>query len=348
MAVASKAEISKKTITVLGAGSWGTALASVLARNGRSVRIWDIDSQVLEGFSSGQNTRYLPGIDLPPGITGYASLEEALTGADYCLIGVPSVAFAAVMTQIKPLITSHQGIICASKGLEPKTARFLHQVAEQILGQAERYAILSGPSFAREVAMGMPTAVTVAARNLSYALEVAEHFQNPHFCLYTTQDLIGVQLGAVVKNVLAVAVGISDGLALGANARAALITRGLAEMIHLGEALGASPATLMGLAGCGDVILTCTDNQSRNRRFGLALAEGLSEAEALQKIGQVVEALHNVEQLCQLARERDVTLPISEQVFNIIKHNIAPREALMKLFASAPQSESLANTVKLV
>lgn len=334
-----KERATKATIAVMGAGSWGTALASVLARNGHAVRVWDIDAQVLDEFSLGQNARYLPGVDLPKGMKGCHHLGEALEGARYCILGVPSHAFGAVLTQLKPLLKPSQGLICATKGLEPKTGRFLHTIAEETIGSDQPYAVLSGPSFAREVALGLPTAVTVAAKNLSYAFEVADCFRSPHFSIYTTEDLIGVQLGAVVKNVLAVAIGISDGLALGANARAALITRGLAEMMHLGETLGAKPYTLMGLAGCGDVILTCTDNQSRNRRFGLALAEGLSSAAALQKIGQVVEAVYNVEQLCQLAREHDVKLPISEQVFSIIKHNAAPREALTALFSNAPQGE---------
>lgn len=327
-------------IAVLGVGSWGTALASVLLRKGNDVRIWDIDKEVLADLENhSRNSKYLPDIQLPKGFKAYTDLKEALQGVGYILIAVPSHVFPTVIEKIKPILTEHQSIITATKGLEPKTGEFLNKVAEQILGPGINYAILSGPSFAKEVALGLPTAVTVASENLSFAIEVAHYFRDPNFALYTTQDVLGVQLGSVVKNVLAVAVGISDGLGFGANARAALITRGLAEMMRLGESLGVNKKTLMGLAGSGDIILTCTDNQSRNRRFGLALAEGLSEDLALKKIGQVVEAVYNVEQLCHLAEARGVSMPIAEQVFSIIKHGVNPQEAIKSLFAITPQQE---------
>jgi len=328
-------ESLESSVAVLGVGSWGTALASVLARNGHSVRIWDIDAEVLNELQNeGLNSKYLPGIQLPKGLQAYLHLKDALAGVRYILIAVPSHVFSNLIQQLKPLLTEKQSIITATKGLEPKTGEFLHQVVEQILGHTLPYAVLSGPSFAREVARGFPTAVSVASTNQQFALEVANYFRNRLFAVYTTQDVLGVQLGAVVKNVLAVAVGVSDGLGFGANARAALMTRGLAEMVTLGQSLGADQNTLMGLTGCGDIILTCTDNQSRNRRFGLALAEGLSEALALQKVGQVVEAVYNVRQLCHLAEAQGVVMPIAEQVFNIIKHGVNPKEALESLFAT--------------
>lgn len=332
----------QSSITVLGVGTWGTALAAVLARNGHNVRIWDINSEVLtELQNTGRNSQYLPDIQLPRGMQAYPDLKEALEGEGLrnILIAVPSHVFSNLLQKIKPLLTEEQAIITATKGLEPKTGEFLHQIAEKILGPTVPYAVLSGPSFAREVALGLPTAVTIASSNLPYALEIADYFRNPLFAVYTTQDVLGVQLGAVVKNVLAVAIGISDGLGFGANARAAIMTRGLAEMVMLGEALGANRNTLMGLAGCGDVILTCTDNQSRNRRFGLALGEGLSEELALKKIGQVVEGVYNVEQLCHMARAQGVGMPIAEHVFSIIKHGTDPQKALKSLFAITSQSE---------
>jgi glycerol-3-phosphate dehydrogenase (NAD(P)+) len=329
----------KPSAAILGVGSWGTALASVLAKKGQVVQVWDCDGAVLESIATKrQNTKYLPDTLLPEGIRCCNTLEEAIDSVRLIVLTVPSHAFGDILQQIKPLLSEKQGLVCATKGLA-KTGAFLNEVAEQVLGSERLYAVLSGPSFAREVAIGLPTAVTIASKNIEYAFEVANYFQSNTFATYTTQDVLGVQLGAIVKNVLAVAVGMSDGLQLGSNARAALITRGLAEMIHLGEELGAHRDTLMGLAGCGDVILTCTDNQSRNRRFGLALAEGLSEAQALEKIGQSVEAVYNVQQLCQLARERGVDLPISEQVFSIMKHGVSPREALTALFSNAPQGE---------
>ncbi len=328
------------SIAVLGVGSWGTALAALLRRKGHSVRIWDIDGPVLDELqASGRNSKYLPDIQLPLGLQAYHDLEEAIAGVRYVLIAVPSHVFSNLLRKLQPLLTKDQAIVAATKGLHPETGEFLHHVAEQILGVGLPYAVLSGPSFAREVALGLPTAVTAASTHFNFALEVAHYFRDPHFTVYTTQDVLGVQLGAVVKNVLAVAVGISDGLKFGANARAALMTRGLAEMLALGESLGADKKTLMGLAGCGDVILTCTDNQSRNRRFGLALAEGLSEALALKKIGQVVEAVYNVQQLCHLAETRGIVMPIAEQVFSIIKHGTDPKEALKALFAVTPQNE---------
>lgn len=332
--------LKQSPIAVLGVGSWGTALASVLQRKGHSVRIWDINGGVLDELQSlGLNSQYLPDIQLPLGMQACHHLKDALAGVSYILITVPSHVFPTVLHQIQPHLTEHQGIITATKGLDPKTGEFLHSIAEKVLGNAIPYAVLSGPSFAREVALGLPTAVAVASKDIEFAKTVAHFFAEPNFSVYTTQDVLGVQLGAVVKNVLAVAVGISDGIGFGANARAALMTRGLAEMMQLGVSLGAKEKTLMGLAGCGDIVLTCTDNQSRNRRFGLALAEGLSEAEALKKIGQVVEAVYNVEQLCHLAETRGIVMPIAEQVFNIIKHGVNPREALKSLFATAPRDE---------
>ena len=264
--------------------------------------------------------------------------DRAFEAADHILLVVPSHGFAEIIRQLKSKWSDNKSLIWATKGLDAKSGQFLHQVVEKELGNIP-YAVLSGPSFAHEVAKGLPTAVTIAAKDLAYAMNLAYTFSNNTFRVYVTQDVLGVQLGGVVKNVLAVAVGISDGLHLGANARAALITRGLAEMMRLGEALGAKRETLMGLAGCGDVILTCTDNQSRNRRFGLLLAEGMSEESALQKIGQVVEAVYNVEQLCQMANAEKIELPISEQVFRIVKQGLSPKEAVTTLFARTPKSE---------
>lgn len=338
----------KKHFLVLGAGSWGTALSIALAKNGHEICLWDRDSSVLQTIKDERcNTKYIPEVPLPSNISVEKDLFLALDRADHVLIVVPSHGFAEVVQALKSKWDGSKSLLWATKGLETSTGHFLHQVVERELGNIP-YAVLSGPSFAREVAMDLPTAVTIASKDFSYAMNLAYTFHSNTFRVYVTQDVLGVQLASVVKNVLAVAVGISDGLQLGANARAALITRGLAEMTRLGEALGAKPETFMGLAGCGDVILTCTDNQSRNRRFGLLLAEGMSEAAALQKIGQVVEAVYNVEQLCHLGNAKKVELPISEQVLRIMKQGVSPREAVMALFARPPKSESVANTVKVV
>lgn len=328
-----------KKFLVLGAGSWGTALAINLAKNGHQVCLWDRDISVLESIEKeGRNTKYIPDVVLPSNISCSKDLMQALKPADYVLVVVPSHGFKEVIQTLKTAWDPSKHLIWATKGLAD-SGDFLHQIVELAFGTDIPYAVLSGPSFAGEVARGLPAAVTIASKDFTYAMNLAYTFHNDNFRVYVSQDVLGVQLGGVVKNVLAVAVGISDGLQLGANARAALITRGLAEMMSLGEALGAKRETFMGLAGCGDVILTCTDNQSRNRRFGLALAEGLSESAALQKIGQVVEAVYNVEQLCRLAKAQQVELPISEQVFRIMKQGIPPREAVTALFARTPRSE---------
>lgn len=336
--------IKDSPIAILGAGSWGTALAIALAKNGQTVHLWDrVESLLTEISTSRRNERYLPGVSLPDNIVICTTLVAALEQVKDILLVVPSHGFAEALQGIKPFLTSAHRIAWATKGLEPETGHFLHQLAERELGVGRAYAVLSGPSFAKEVAIGLPTAVTIASRNQIFADDLGIRFSQDSFGIYTTDDIIGVQLGGVVKNVLAVAIGLSDGVQFGANARAALITRGLAEMMRLGEVLGARRETLMGLAGCGDVILTCTDNQSRNRRFGLALAEGLTEAEALKQIGQVVEAVYNVGQLCDLAKREQVELPIVEQVFRVMKQGVSAKEALKVLFRRAPERESLTN-----
>jgi len=331
--------LQNNAIAVLGAGSWGTALAIVLARKGQVVKLWDQDQSLLAEIARDrQNQRYIPGVDLPDNILVCRDVNQLFENTQDILMVVPSHAFSKALQGIKPFLTQQHRIVWATKGLDPN-GEFLHHVAERELGMDRPYAMLSGPSFAKEVAIGLPTAVMIASKNNQFKQDLVTRFHYGPFRVYTTDDLVGVQFSAVVKNVLAVAVGISDGIELGANARAALITRGLAEMMRLGEALGAKRDTLMGLAGCGDVILTCTDNQSRNRRFGLALAKGLNQEQALLEIGQVVEAVYNVEQLYRLAQKQGIDLPIAEQVFKIMKEGISPREALDSLLSRPPKSE---------
>jgi glycerol-3-phosphate dehydrogenase (NAD(P)+) len=327
-------------IAVLGAGSWGTALAITLAKNAQVVHLWDRDASLLKNLAEARsNVRYLKDAPFPASIRVCSTMAEALSDVQDILLVVPSHGFSGALSSLQSLLKPKHRIVWATKGLEPETGNFLDQVAERELGKERSYAVLSGPSFAKEVGVGLPTAVTIASRNPIFAEEISRRFSQDNFSVYTTDDLTGVQLGGVVKNVLAVAIGISDGVQFGANTRAALITRGLAEMMRLGEALGARRETLMGLAGCGDVILTCTDDQSRNRRFGLALAAGLTKEEALEQIGQVVEAVYNVEQLCRLAKMHRVDLPIVEQVFRVIQHEVSPKEAIKALFKRVPERE---------
>lgn len=324
---------TEKHIPVLGAGAWGSALAILLAKNGLKVRLWDKNQKLIQNMKeTGQNTAYFPDIHLPKNIHFCLSLDEAVEQGNDILIVVPSSGFKELLQNIKPFLNSHHRIIWATKGLDPETGDLLHNLIHTVLGKDSVMAVISGPSFAEEVAEGLPTAIMAGSETPSFLSDLKMYFNSPVFSLVTTNDLIGVQMGGIVKNIIAVAAGISDGLGFGSNMRAALITQGLAEMVSITKAMGGKEETIMGLAGCGDVILTCTDNQSRNRRFGLALAKGLTEAEAAKEIGQAVEARNTVVQIYRLAMEKHVKMPIAEQVYRIINQGVSPKEALLSLF----------------
>ncbi len=332
---------SPTTVAVLGAGSWGTALAVLLARNGVSAKLWDRDAEhVAHMVRDRSNQRYLPGIPLPDLIAPVAGLAGALAQTDFVLVVVPSAGFRAVLQQTRDQIGSSFNLIWASKGLEPGTGRFLHEVVTEELSDGVSMAALSGPSFATEVARGLPTAVTVASQDIGYAQRVAELFHCPQFRTYTSDDVIGVELGGSVKNVLAIAAGISDGLGYGSNARAALITRGLAEIMRLGTRLGGQRETFMGLTGVGDLVLTCTDDQSRNRRLGLALGRGVPLAKAVEQIGQAVEGLHTAKELDMLAKASQVDMPITEQVKRVLYDGEEPAAAVEALLSRDPKPEN--------
>ncbi len=334
--------VTRPAVTVLGAGSWGTALAMLLARNGRAVRLWDRDAGHVEALARAQsNERYLPGIPFPDGITPVAALDEALRSADFVLVVVPSAGFRDTLKKIAQAPEAPGNLVWASKGLEPGSGKFLHEVAAEELPGHAPHAALSGPSFALEVARGLPTAVTVASPEAGYAQRVADLFHCPAFRAYTTTDLVGVELGGSVKNVLAIAAGISDGLGYGANARAALITRGLAEIMRLGTRLGGQRETFMGLAGVGDLVLTCTDDQSRNRRLGLALGRGASLESAVAGIGQAIEGLETARELHALATRLDVDMPITAQVKAVLYDKEPPAAAVQALLARDPKPEQL-------
>ncbi|MEJ2060065.1 MAG: NAD(P)-dependent glycerol-3-phosphate dehydrogenase [Gammaproteobacteria bacterium] len=319
-------------IAVLGAGSWGTSLAVHLARNGHAVHLWDRKPEAVEAMSRTRtNARYLPNIEFPPTLTPTADLEAVCAACDDLLIAVPSKAFRGFLKTLQPHLRPTARLIWATKGLEVESGKFLHQVLEEELGVSRPYAVISGPSFAWEVACGLPTAITVAGGNAAFCREVATILHSETFRAYTSDDLIGVQLGGALKNVMAIAAGISDGLGFGANARAALVTRGLAEMVRLGDRLGARAETLMGLSGLGDLVLTCTDDQSRNRRLGLALGQGKALESALRDIGQAVEGAVTAKVVMRLAGGTEVELPISQQVFRVLYEGIAPRAAVSEL-----------------
>lgn len=328
-------------IAVLGAGSWGTALALQLTRVGHSVCLWSHSAtQAGEMRSSGRNAPYLPDIDLPKSLSISAELADCMHNADHVLIVTPSHAFRETLERIAANVTDDTGLAWACKGFEPGTGEFLHQVANAILPRSVPMALVSGPSFAHEVALGLPTAVTVASNEPEFGARWASLLHGESFRAYYTADLVGAELGGALKNVIAVACGLADGLGLGQNTRAALITRGLAEMSRLGEALGADPRTLIGLAGVGDLVLTCTGDSSRNRRFGLALGRGLAVEEALSSIGQVVEGVNTAKEAMRLARRHGVDMPITEQVWGIIFEGWSPAKGVRVLMERDPKAES--------
>lgn len=337
---ASRASESAATVAVLGAGSWGTALAMQLVRAGSRAVLWDVDSAHIEAIrAAGRNARMLPDFPLPPGIEFETRLETAVRESDEVLVVVPSHAFVEVISQAEPWLREGQGMAWACKGLEPGTGQFLHEPARRVLGEERPLAVVTGPSFAVEVAADLPTAVTVAGTDATYCARIARLLHGGHFRTYTSDDILGAELGGSVKNVLAVATGIADGMGLGLNARAALITRGLAEMMRLGRALGADERTLMGLTGMGDLVLTCTGDLSRNRRLGLALGAGRTVEDAVAEIGQVVEGVKTAREIWRLAQRLDVEMPISEQVFGIIHEGWDPYQSLRDLLAREQKHE---------
>jgi glycerol-3-phosphate dehydrogenase (NAD(P)+) len=327
-------------IAVLGAGSWGTALAIQLARSGQDSLLWGRNASEIKLMRQQScHPRFLPGITFPPGLQVSDNLHAVIQQADEILLAVPSHAFAELLEQILPDLRTGQGVSWACKGLQPGTGRLLHQAASDIVGVGRPLAVVTGPSFAIEVARGLPTAVTVAGTDPVYCRTIAQSLHSGSFRAYTSDDIVGAELGGAVKNVLAVATGIADGMGLGNNARAALITRGMAEMMRLGRTLKAQPQTLMGLAGLGDLVLTCTGDLSRNRRLGLDLGAGKSLAESLQGIGQVVEGVSTSEEIHRLAARYDVEMPISEHVYGIIHKSWSPAQCLRDLLAREQKPE---------
>ncbi|MCX7114945.1 MAG: NAD(P)-dependent glycerol-3-phosphate dehydrogenase [Gammaproteobacteria bacterium] len=314
------------TFAILGAGSWGTAVAIHLAKAKHRVLLWGpTKDALLQMEKTRTNERYLPDIPFPTTLLPQPDLAACLKEADEVCIAAPSHAFHAVLDTLTT--PPKHGLLWLTKGMDPDTHLLLSQLVKSKWGADFPCAMLSGPSFALEMARGLPTAVSLACDNPSYQKRLLPYFQHAALRVYLSQDLIGVQLCGVVKNVLAIACGMSDGLGFGANAKAALITRGLAEMRRLGLAMGAMEQTFIGLAGIGDLVLTCTDNQSRNRRFGLALGQGDSPHAALAKINQVVEGRHNAAQVVALAEQYHLSLPICEAVLQVLQDKQTPQEA---------------------
>jgi glycerol-3-phosphate dehydrogenase (NAD(P)+) len=331
---------NKTSFAVLGAGSWGSALAMLLAENGHAVQLWDRDADLLESLHTHrENRRYLPGVPLPAGISIARDPSVALKTSDIPFLVVPSGGFRNVLKTHGDIIRGKRRLVWATKGLEEETHSLLSAVAREILGDSVGLAVVSGPNFAVEVAQRMPTATTVAASSEELAEQIAQCLYNEWFRPYTSTDIIGVQLGGALKNVIAIAAGIADGLGFAANTRAALLTRGLAEITRVTMRMGGRLETLSGLAGVGDLILTCTDNKSRNRRLGLILATGKSLPEALAEIGQAVEGVKSAHAAHYLARKLVVEMPIMEQVYRILFEGVPARQAVKELLAREPKTE---------
>jgi glycerol-3-phosphate dehydrogenase (NAD(P)+) len=330
-----------EAIAVLGAGSWGTALAIQFARSGRAVRLWGRDARALAVLERDRcNHRYLPDAPFPPSLHTEPSLAAAIAGCTDVLIAVPSQGFRAMLEKLRTLLRPGMRLAWATKGFEQETGRLPHQVVRDVLGEGWPIAVLSGPTFAKEVGAGLPTAMTVASPDKAFARAIARSISGANFRAYTSTDIIGVEVGGAVKNVLAIGTGIADGMGYGANTRIALITRGLAEMTRLGEALGAQRETFMGLAGLGDLVLTCTDNQSRNRRFGLAIAGGQSIEQAQQSIQQVIEGLHAARAVHHVAVRQGIDMPICEAIYRVLYEGLPVGEAVQALMAREVRAES--------
>ena len=331
---------SKKQLTVLGAGSFGTALAHHLAKAGSEVVIWGRELDVLESIASeNENKRYFPGYSLAPAIRTSSDIGEAVTGSSLIIFAVPSAAMREVAEELAPHLGEETSVLSTAKGLEAETLCIMSEVLAEVLGNKDRIAVLSGPSFAREVLEGLPTAVVVAGFELEHAKEIASYFHSGNFRVYTSEDVLGAELGGAFKNVIALAAGVVDGLQMGANARAALITRGLNEMKRLVVSLGGKSETVSGLSGLGDLLLTATGDLSRNRRVGLALGQGKKLEQILEELGQVAEGVHSAKQVLALAKEKKVRLPIVQEIVSLLSGKTKPQESAKNLLSREQTEE---------
>lgn len=328
--------------TVLGAGAWGTALATVLVEAGHDVRIWSYEPEVAESINGTRRNPYLDGVELPEQLRASASMEEAVSGSALVVSASPSQVARGVLETAKAYISADAIVVSASKGIEFERLQRMDEVAAEVLGEAirDRFAVISGPSFAREVVHRAPTAVVVAAHSEPLARTVQGAFQTPWFRVYTNTDVLGVELGGALKNVIALAAGVTTGLGYGHNTTAALITRGLAEMRRLGVAMGASEATFYGLAGMGDLVLTCTGSLSRNRTVGTRLGQGESLDAILADMSAVAEGVKTAASVHDLASKHGVEMPIAEQVYAIVHEGRSPEEAVRALMLRDPKPEA--------
>ncbi|VAW52624.1 Glycerol-3-phosphate dehydrogenase [NAD(P)+] [hydrothermal vent metagenome] len=329
-------------IAVLGAGSWGTALAMHLANSGRNVLLWGNEPEHVQLLSEQRcNQQYLPDVTFPDLLQVTDDLTQTLVSPAWILIAIPSHAYRPFLQKNAHLFGENIGVAWASKGIESGSGKLIHQIIAEELPQCKKTAVLSGPTFAGEVARNLPTSITAASKSASFSKQIIDDLHSGRFRVYLSDDLTGVELGGALKNVLAIAAGAADGLGFGANTRAALITRGLAEMMRLGEAMGGKRETFMGLAGMGDLILTCTDDQSRNRRTGLLLAQGKSQAQIHEEIGQAIEGIKTAKEVVSLAQKYGVEVPISEQVHRVLYENCPIDEAVRNLLSRKSSQETV-------
>lgn len=332
----------KEKVAVIGAGSWGTALSMVLADNGHRVRLWGHNqAQIDEINEKHMNSKYLPDILLPESIEGYHSMAEAMDHINTIILAVPTKAIREVLGRMREIKLEPLTIVHVSKGIEPDTLLRISEMIEEEMPEEllKDVVVLSGPSHAEEVSLRHPTTVTVSAKNMSAAERVQDLFINQNFRVYTNPDLIGVEIGGALKNIIALAAGLSDGLGYGDNAKAALITRGLAEIARLGTKMGANPLTFSGLTGIGDLVVTCTSVHSRNWRAGNLLGKGKNLEEVLENMGMVVEGVRTTKAAYQLAEKYQVKMPISQALYDILFNNINPKDAVDALMARGKTHE---------
>lgn len=328
--------MKKESIAVIGAGSWGTALALVLADNGHDVRLWGHKAEQIKEINEYRtNHKYLPDISLPKGITGFESLEEALLGIDTIILAVPTKAIREVINKISAIIKEPHTIVHVSKGIEPDTLLRISEMIELEMPDhlLNSVVVLSGPSHAEEVSLRHPTTVTVSSKKMEAAEKIQDLFINHNFRVYANPDIIGVEIGGALKNIIALAAGITDGLGYGDNAKAALMTRGLAEIARLGVKMGASPLTFSGLTGIGDLIVTCTSVHSRNWRAGNLLGKGHNLKEVLENMGMVVEGVRTTKAAKQLAEKYGVNMPITNVLYDVLFNNVDAKTAVDLLMA---------------
>ena len=329
-----------KNITVIGAGSWGTALSISLSGKGHFVKIWDINLEHMKELSENrENKRYLPDIKFHDNLQVVFNLEEAINGADIVLFSVPAQHFRSALDSTFPYLKSNMVLVNVAKGIEQKTLKRLSEIAFEKLPEA-KYVVLSGPSHAEEVGMGMPTTVVSASTDSKLAEYIQDVFMSDSLRVYTNSDIVGVELGGALKNIIALGAGISDGMGFGDNAKAAMMTRGMTEIARLGVKLGADASTFAGLTGIGDLIVTCTSMHSRNRRCGILIGEGMKPSDAIKKVGMIVEGMYTTEAAFELAKQVGVEMPITEQIYKVINGKIDAREAVMSLMTRQKKHET--------